>query len=167
MNNNRITLALENNSNQQAVAKLQLTSLMDIFTILVFFIMVNQSDVDILQSDQSLKLPESVSTNSPATNLIISVSSSTISIMGRKIVDLPMPALQENIIPALKEELDYQRNRGEGASLAPTDMPGLPITIMGDKNTDFEVIRKIMATSAAANYTSISLAVEQRDNKIN
>ena len=39
-------------------AALNLVSLMDIFTILVFFLMVNSSEVEVLQSSSKIKLPD-------------------------------------------------------------------------------------------------------------
>lgn len=40
--------------------KMNLVSLMDIFTILVFFLLVNSSDVEVLQTDKSIKDRKSV-----------------------------------------------------------------------------------------------------------
>ena len=40
---------------------LNLVSLMDIFTILVFFLLVNSSDVETLPNAKDLQLPESIS----------------------------------------------------------------------------------------------------------
>ena len=52
-------------------SKLNLVSLMDIFTILVFFLMVNQSDVKVMQSNKAIKLPTSVINNTPAETLVM------------------------------------------------------------------------------------------------
>lgn len=46
-------------------SKLNLVALMDIFTILVFFLMVNQSEVKVLQSNKDISLPRSVSEQLP------------------------------------------------------------------------------------------------------
>ena len=45
---------------KRALPKLPLTSLMDVFTILVFFLMVNQSSVEALQQPRDIALPESI-----------------------------------------------------------------------------------------------------------
>ena len=49
-----------NHRRMKTPSKLNLVSLMDIFTILVFFLMVNNGDVEVLQADNSIELPESV-----------------------------------------------------------------------------------------------------------
>ncbi|MGK0261262.1 MAG: biopolymer transport protein ExbD, partial [Candidatus Azotimanducaceae bacterium] len=46
-------------------ATLNLVSLMDIFTILVFFLMVNSSEVEVLQTSSDIKLPDSTSEQRP------------------------------------------------------------------------------------------------------
>ena len=65
--------------------KLNLVSLMDIFTILVFFLLVNSSDVEVLQNNKSIKLPESIAEKKPDTSLVVMVSSDEIIISGRQI----------------------------------------------------------------------------------
>ena len=55
-------------------ASLNLVSLMDIFTILVFFLMVNSSEVDVIQTNSKIKLPDSTSEQRPENRIVISVS---------------------------------------------------------------------------------------------
>ena len=56
---------------------LNLVSLMDIFTILVFFLMVNSSEVEVLQTSSKIKLPDSTSEQRPENQLVISISRTT------------------------------------------------------------------------------------------
>jgi biopolymer transport protein ExbD len=60
-----------NHRRMQQNSKLNLVSLMDIFTILVFFLMVNSGDVEILQSDKDITLPDSVSEQKPDLTLLV------------------------------------------------------------------------------------------------
>ena len=48
-------------------------SLMDIFTILVFFLLVNSSDVEVLPSAKSIQLPESIAAEKPRETLVVMV----------------------------------------------------------------------------------------------
>jgi biopolymer transport protein TolR len=59
-------------------AGLNLVSLMDIFTILVFFLLVNSTDAESLPSAKSIKLPESVAQQKPKETLIIMVTNTDI-----------------------------------------------------------------------------------------
>jgi biopolymer transport protein ExbD len=150
-------------------SKLSLVSLMDIFTILVFFLMFNASDVQVLQSHKSVKLPTSSVENAAAETLVIMVNSSDLMLQGKKLADVErVMRSSDDIIKPLSTELKYQASR-EGALSAqlttPTDVEpedtARSITIMGDKDIPYKLLKKIMQTCAESGYTNISLAVEQ------
>ena len=139
---------------------LNLTALMDIFTILVFFLMVNQSEVEVQNSDD-IKLPVSISENKPNEQVTIMVSHSDILVQGRAIVSTADAKLEKGEqLPQLKKELDYLASR----SPLPADQQevGRPITIMGDKGIPYALLKKVMNTSAKSGFNNISLAVEQK-----
>ncbi|MEL7400456.1 MAG: biopolymer transporter ExbD [Pseudomonadota bacterium] len=139
---------------------LNLTALMDIFTILVFFLMVNQSEVEVQNSDD-IKLPVSISENKPSEQVTIMVSHSDILVQGRAIVSTADAKLEKGEqLPQLKKELDYLASR----SPLPADQQevGRPITIMGDKGIPYALLKKVMNTSAKSGFNNISLAVEQK-----
>lgn len=139
-------------------AGLNLVSLMDIFTILVFFLMVNSSDVKVLQQDKSLVLPESSTDQQPKDTLVITVSGTNILVQGRAIARTDDDD-STAIIQGLKQELEYQANR------RPTnpDQPfrGYPVTLVADKSTPYKLLKRIMATCTDAKFTLISLAVSR------
>lgn len=141
--------------------KLNLVSLMDIFTILVFFLLVNSSDVEVLQNNKSIKLPESVADKRPEDNLIVMVSGEDIVINGRLITDVKsaMATEGEEIAP-LKKELEYLASRKPYAS-EEEQQAGRDVTIMGDAALPYTLLKKIMTTCAASEYRNISLAVSQ------
>jgi len=139
---------------------LNLTALMDIFTILVFFLMVNQSEDEVQNSDD-IKLPVSISENKPNEQVTIMVSHSDILVQGRAIVSTADAKLEKGEqLPQLKKELDYLASR----SPLPADQQevGRPITIMGDKGIPYALLKKVMNTSAKSGFNNISLAVEQK-----
>lgn len=141
--------------------KLNLVSLMDIFTILVFFLLVNSSDVEVLQNNKSIKLPESVADKRPQDNLIVMVSNDEIIINGRLITDIKtaMAGEGEEIAP-LKKELEYLASRKPYAS-DEEQQKGRDVTIMGDAALPYTLLKKIMTTCAQSEYRNISLAVSQ------
>lgn len=95
------------NKNQ---GKMNLVSLMDIFTILVFFLMVNSSsDVQVLNQDSTIKLPDSTAEQRPDDVLALTVTDSDILVNGRVVLDRArFQAFDGRVEPALKEELSYQ-----------------------------------------------------------
>jgi len=138
---------------------LNLVSLMDIFTILVFFLMVNSSDVKVLQQDKSLKLPVSVADQQAKDNLVIKVSGNTILVQGRVVASLDAEPEAE-LIQGLKKELEYQSKRSAVAH--DENFIGYPVTLMADKGTPYRLLKRIMATCTEAQYTQISLAVSRK-----
>lgn len=140
--------------------KLNLVSLMDIFTILVFFLMVNSaSDVQVINQDNAIKLPVSSADQMPKETLALTVTESDILISGRAIVKVnEIRAFNGEVEPLLKAELDYQASR---SSAAVTES-GRSITIIADKKLSYELLKKIMTTCVEAGYASISLAVSRQ-----
>jgi len=142
-------------------AGLNLVSLMDIFTILVFFLMVNSSDVQVLQQNNKIKLPASVADQKPKETLVITVTDNGILVQGRQVAAMQNVKSGGNIIPGLKQELDYQFNR-ISSRLPKGKEIGLPITVMGDKSIPYAILKKIMSTCVDSHYTNISLAVNHK-----
>ena len=140
--------------------KLNLVSLMDIFTILVFFLMVNSaSDVQVINQDNAIKLPVSSADQMPKETLALTVTESDILISGRAIVKVnEIRAFSGEVEPLLKAELDYQASR---ASTSVSES-GRPITIIADKELSYDLLKKIMTTCVEAGYASISLAVSRQ-----
>jgi biopolymer transport protein ExbD len=141
-------------------SKLNLVSLMDIFTILVFFLMVNSSsDVQVLNQESGIKLPVSSAETPPADVLALTVTDNDILVNGRVVAKLDaFRAFDGEVEPGLKEELDYQS--GRSGKPAPED--GRPITILADRELPYDLLKKIMSTCVDAGYASISLAVNKK-----
>ena len=140
-----------------------LVSLMDIFTILVFFLLVNSSDVEVLSSNKTVQLPESVADKKPKETLVILVNENDILVQGRKVADVKTVNSQsEIIIENLESELRRQANR-EIARKGNSKPFNGQITIMGDKQVPFALLKKIMATCARSRYGQISLAVLHKE----
>lgn len=140
-------------------AGLNLVSLMDIFTILVFFLMVNSSDVKVLQQDKSIELPISTAKEQPKENLLISISGENVLVQGRTVATISS-INTDGLLPGLKEELEYQ---GKKMSSNREITNGYPATLVADKNTSYKVLKSIMATCTDANFTRISLAVSKKE----
>jgi len=141
---------------------INMVSLMDIFTILIFFLLVNSSEVDVLPSSKAISLPESVAEKKPKETLVVIVNDKNIVLQGRELADVgEVLKSTESTIPALSKELAYQLKR----QLATHD-PSKPfkgrITIMGDQKIPYSLLKKIMLTCTKAKYSSISLAVVRK-----
>lgn len=139
--------------------KLNLVALMDIFTILVLFLMVNNGDVEVLQSDKNVLLPESVSEQKPKLELIVKISDTDILVQGRGIESVESALEQEgNSLAKLVEELKYQSARAPALTEEETEL-GRSIVIMADHEMPYKLLKRIMTTCAQTDYRNISLAV--------
>jgi biopolymer transport protein TolR len=157
----RATRMDRHHKRSRSLAELNMVSLMDIFTILVFFLLVNSSDVEILPSVKAVKLPESVAEKSPKQTVVIVVNDRDILVQGRKVASVTeVYNSGSEVIAALKSELDYQQSRD--ASVRKAGATGHEITIMGDKAIPYRLLKQIMVTCVRANYDNISLAVMKK-----
>lgn len=146
-------------------ATLNLVSLMDIFTIMVFFLMMNQSDVEVMSND-SIKLPDATAQTQPRNTINLMVSADDIVVQGRAVAsvkDVLAMKADEELIPALQKELAYLSSKTQPT--AEELELGRPITIMGDQGIPYKVLKRIMSTCQKAKFTQISLAVQQKDKK--
>lgn len=140
---------------------LNLVSLMDIFTILVFFLLVNSSDGEVLPTTRNVQLPESIAEQKPRQNVVVMISGMDILVQGSRVASLRDISEDNDLIDPLVQALDTQYNK----HLLPTttDKPAAQeITIMGSKDIPYKLLKKVMASCTQAGYERISLAVLQK-----
>jgi biopolymer transport protein ExbD len=140
---------------------LNLVSLMDIFTILVFFLLVNSSEVQTLPNAEDLELPESIAEQRPRETVVIMVTDRDLLVQGRAVAQIAdIISSDELIIPELKAELQRQSERLLRQSTQDDPMER-EVTIIGDKEIAYSLVRRVMATATDADYGRLSLAVAQ------
>jgi biopolymer transport protein TolR len=144
---------------------LNLVSLMDIFTILVFFLLVNSSDVQTLPNSKDLQLPESIAEEKAKETVVILIGEIDIIVQGTPIAKVAdVLAIKGNDIPALREALKSQNDRILRRA-AQENIAGREVTIMGDKDIPYRLLKKVMATCTESEYGQISLAVLQKSSE--
>ena len=143
-------------------ASLNLVSLMDIFTILVFFLLVNSSDVEVLPNTKDVQLPESIAETKARENVVILVTETAVLVQGRVVATLDeVLGSDDLVIGPLKDALMAQTDR----AIRQDEMAQIEnreVTIMGDREIPYHVLKKIMATCTSADYGRLSLAVLQK-----
>lgn len=145
----------------KTTSKLNLVSLMDIFTILVFFLLLNSGDVEVLQKDKSITLPESVAEQTPDATLLVMVNKTDLLVAGRAMAKVEDILQREGLgIAELERELQHQAARRPRLSQS-EQLSGRAVTIMGDQSIPYALLKRIMTTCADNNYRNISLAVNQ------
>ena len=139
---------------------INLVSLMDIFTILVFFLLVNSSDGELLPTHKSVKLTESVAEAIPRQTLVIMITETDIMIHGKIIASI------ESVLDDSDNATSLLQSALQSTDTRTKDTDGKPArreaTIMGDKEIPYRIIKKVMASCTAAGFARISLAVLQK-----
>lgn len=141
--------------------KLNLVALMDIFTILVFFLLINSGDSEQLQNAKFVKLPDSSAKAAPYVEASIIIGEEEIWLNDESVVliediVLTKQKLIEPLSVALKE---YTEKKEQLTSYEKAN--GLAVTIMGDKTVSYSLLERVMATCSSENFRDISLAVNR------
>ncbi len=151
--------------NRGKVAKMNLTALMDVFTILVFFLLVNSGSVEVMEAPKTVVLPESTVESKPRETVVIFVSEVEVIVQGKlvmqvaDIIDSPGFTL-EPIANRLAELQGIVIGRSTQITAKSQE-----VTILADKAVPFNVVQKIMTTCTSQGYYQISLAVIQKPSK--
>lgn len=141
---------------------MNLVSLMDIFTILVFFLLVSSGEVESLPNPRDVRLPESTADTPSRETVVVLVTADEVLVQGERVARVAdVLAGDEIVIPALKAALEAQTARVIRADVA-EDAANREVTIMGDKALPYRLLKKIMATCTEADYGRVSLAVLQK-----
>ena len=147
---------------RKKVIGLNLTSLMDVFTILVFFLLANSSSNEVLSTPKHIKLPDSVVESKPRETVVIMVGPETVLVQGEAVANTPelIENKSENI-PEITQRLDHLERNIIGIN-SQTAIASKEVTILADKTIPFNVLKKIMTTCTGSGYGRISLAVIQK-----
>lgn len=152
-------------SKRNKVASLSLTSLMDVFTILVFFLLINSGSSDVLTPPKEVDLPDSVVDSKPRETVVVMVTEQIVLVMGesvgtvQEIMDSPGAVFQP-----VSDKLLRQKARVIGSSTK-TIAESSEVIILAHKTIPFKLLKKIMSSCTHAGYGKISLAVIDKAKK--
>jgi biopolymer transport protein ExbD len=139
---------------------------MDVFTILVFFLLVNSGSVEIVQSPKDVKLPESFEESKPRETVVISVSAEDVIVQGKivaKTADI-LADKEASLAPLGARLAELKENIVGPATLTVADSQ--EVTILADKAVPFIVVRKVMSACTDEGYENVSLAVIQKATQV-
>jgi biopolymer transport protein ExbD len=143
----------------------QLTSLMDVFTILVFFLVMNAGPTELLDAG-GVVLPESVVETKPSETVVISVGKEDVLVQGQLVARVSdILAGDGGDIEPIMARLAELQDRVIGVRTQSV-AESTAVTILADKSIPFSVVKQIMSTCTAQGYTRISLAVIQKESAV-
>jgi len=144
------------------VPGLNLVALMDIFTILVFFLLTNSAQTQDLPSPDQVKLPQSISEKKPEETAVVLITETEILVQGKLIASREeVESGKSAFVPGIRDELGRIRHASLDISSRGKDAK-LEVTIVGDRGIQFKLLKKVMTSCTLAGYQTINLAVVQK-----
>ena len=174
-------------SRKRKTPGMNLTSLMDVFTILVFFLLTNSSSNEAIEAPKVITLPDSVVESKPRETVTLMVTHDEVLIEAKPIMktedlfqseELVVEAIQQAMIAEVgkamtmaeteleeaKAALIARAEAGEDVTAEAAELLAEPpeVNILADRTVPFSVLKKVMSSCTNAGYTRISLAVIQK-----
>jgi biopolymer transport protein ExbD len=135
----------------------------DMMTILVVFLLAHTAEVDILPNTKNISIPQSLSDRKPSAAVVVMITKDSVYVDGQLIGSVSdVAANQGTFYAPLKAALMAQNDRSLHAA-QPADVAKREVTIMGDKNTPYSLLKKIMMSCSEAEYGKVSFAVVERE----
>jgi biopolymer transport protein ExbD len=148
--------------NKKKVSGLNLTSLMDVFTILVFFLLFHSSGGEAVEAPKQIKLPDSIAEAKPRETVVIMVSPDVVLVQGEAVIGTAeLLTSGKETIGEITARLEQLERNIIGISTR-TVVDSKEVTILADKSIPFSALKKIMSTCTGSGYGRISLAVIQK-----
>ncbi len=149
-------------ASRQKKPTLNLVSLMDVFTILVFFLLVNSSSSDVMEQPKSVQLPESIVDAKPRETVIVLVTEDSVLVMGDVVMSTDdVIASKDPVMEPIRQRLLLQQEKVIGFKTR-TVAESKEVTVLAHRNLPFKLLKKVMASCTSAGYGKISLAVVQK-----
>jgi len=151
--------------NRGKIPKLNLTSLMDVFTILLFFLMFHSGTAELLQEPKDVSLPDSVVESKPRESVVIVVGQDEVLVQGEVVARVSdIAARPGEVILPISDRLAELSASVIGVNTQAV-AESREVTVLADKAVPFNVVKTIMSTCTGQGYTRISLAVTQRETQ--
>lgn len=152
--------------NRLKITKMNLTSLMDVFTILVFFLLVNSGSVEVLDTPKEVTLPESRVETKPRETVVIFVSAEEVLVQGQLVAYVDdILTDKSSALDPIAARLAELKESVIGTNTL-TVSKSQEVTILADKSVPFTVIKTIMSTCTSEGFENVSLAVTQKGAQV-
>ncbi|HEY6452438.1 MAG TPA: biopolymer transporter ExbD [Steroidobacteraceae bacterium] len=161
----RARFMLQHQLRHRADGQLNLIPFIDILTVMVSFLLVYSTNVEVVQNSKGIEIPQSISERQPRTTVVVMLTKDDMFVQGERVASVAdVRATTGDIIGPLREAL--KRPMLVGQEVSEADLGQREITVMADKSLPYEVIKKVMRTVTDADYGRISLAVLQKDKPV-
>jgi biopolymer transport protein TolR len=141
---------------------LTLIPMIDMLMILVVYLLVHSADTEILPNTRNISIPHSVSEQKPRPATVVTVTRDMLYVNGDAVIAVAdVGRTQEPVVEPLRAALAQQAAPMLGGAEQPRE-----VTVMAEKSLPYAVLRKIVASCSAADYSKVSLAVVEREQAL-
>jgi biopolymer transport protein ExbD len=156
---------LQHQVRNKADAELNLIPMIDILSVMVSFLLVYSTEVEVVQNTKGIEIPESISMQKPKETVVVMLSKDTLFVQGEAVATLDQVRNStELIIAPLRDAL--KRPTLVGQAMTEKEIAEREITLMADKTIPYEVLKKVMSTCTDADYGKISFALVQKEKAV-
>ena len=149
----------------RADAQLNLIPLIDILSVMVAFLLVYSTEVEIIQNSKGIEIPQSIAQTTPKQSVVVMITKTDLFVQGELITTVAdIQADKSALVAPLRIAL--KRPLLVGKEMTEKDLAQREITIMADKSLPYDVLKRVMATCTDADYGKISLAVIQKEKPV-
>lgn len=155
---------MKNSLRHREDAELNLIPLIDILSVMVAFLLVYTTNVEVIQNAKGIEIPQSTAEALPRQSVVVMITKDQLFVQGELIASIgEIRESGTRLIEPLRAVLDRPMLVENDAAAKTAWLASHEITVLADKSLPYEVVRKVMATCTAAAYGKISLAVIEKE----
>ena len=152
-------MSLLNRSKPREDAELNLIPLIDIMSVLVAFLLIYSTEVEVVQNSKGIEIPQSTAEVKPQSSVVVMITREHIFVQGEPVTTIAeVQSTTTELVEPLREVLERPMLASTG-----DDMSSREVTVIADKSLPFDIVKRVMATCSSSSYGKISLAVLQKE----
>lgn len=155
-------MSLLNRSQPRSDAELNLIPLIDIMSVMVAFLLIYSTEVEVVQNSKGIEIPQSTAEVKPQNSVVVMITKEHVFVQGEAVATIAeVQSTQTPLIEPLREVLE--RPMLTGIKSDADAASSREVTVIADKSLPFDVVKRVMATCSASSFGKISLAVLQKE----
>ncbi len=162
---NRARRMLQHQLRNRADAELNLIPMIDILSVMVSFLLVYSTEVEVVQNSNGIDIPQSISEQRPRQTVVVMLTKEDVFVQGERVASVAEVAgSAEGVVAPLSAAL--KRPTLIGQEMTERAIAEREVTVMADKSLPYEVLKKVMTTCTDADFGRISFALMQKDKPV-
>ena len=159
-------MSLLNRSQPRSDAELNLIPLIDIMSVMVAFLLIYSTEVEVVQNSKGIEIPQSTAEVKPQNSVVVMITKEHVFVQGEPVTTIvAVQSSGTELVEPLRDVLERPMlTDGAHGAVA---ISSREITVIADKSLPFDVVKRVMATCSSSSYGKISLAVLQKEKAPN